>query len=431
MDDFWQTCLGHLQKDGCAPSAAAVRWADVLTSRSWDSERGVLTLIAPNEESAAAAKMHQAEIQSAALSAGASLQALEVVVDPVERCSPDEHRLFAHLRFDNYICGHANQLAVAAAEHVALTTGSQYNPLYICGATGVGKTHLMHAVGCRFLETHPKAKVKAANSAWLAVALGEAANKGERALERFQANWLSLDLLLIDDIHRLASIKASEQTIRLIETIALSAQQLVLTSNFPIDALKPICPRLHARVLKGMAVGIGAPEFDMRTAILLAHAQDAGIELPEEAAVFIAKRFTASGRELEGALAQIAMHQQLAGKRGVVTLEAAKQVLQDLRLQSESPITIDNIRQTVADYYGLDASALINGARTQKLVLARRAALYLAKQLTQLSYPEIGKQFGGRGPAAVTAAVEQIERARRESSAADRDIRILEQMIRG
>lgn len=431
MDDFWPTCLGHLRKNGSAPSAATVRWADVLESRSRDSERSVLTLISTNEASGAAAKMHQAEILSAAQRAGAAVQAHEVISEPAEAGSLDEHRLFAHLRFDNYICGHANQLAVAAAEHVALTTGSQYNPLYICGATGVGKTHLMHAVGRRFLETHPKAKVRAANSAWLAVSLGEAAKKGESALERFQANWLSLDLLLIDDIHRLSSIKTSERTLRLIETIALSAKQLLLTSNFPADELKAICPRLHARVMKGMVVGIEAPEFDMRTAILLTHAQDAGIDLPEDAAVFIAKRFTASGRELEGALAQIAMHQQLSGKRGVVTLEAAKQVLQDLRMQSESPITIENIRQTVADYYGLDASVLINGARTQKLVRARRAAIYLAKQLTQLSYQEIGKQFGGRGPAAVTAAVEQIERARRESSAADRDIRILEQMIRG
>lgn len=430
MDDFWQACLEHLRKDDGAPPTADAPWSIVLQCRGWDPERGALTLAAPDEAAASAAQAHRAQIERAAQKAGAKLQQLQILVEPSVGGVLDSHRLFRNLRFDNYVCGHANQLAVAAAEHVALTTGSQYNPLFICGGTGVGKTHLMHAVGSRFLENHPKAKVRAANAAWLAAAFDEAERRSESALTRLASDWQSQDLLLIDDIHRLSEIRASTQAIRFIEDMALSAKQLLLASNSAADCIERTCPRLYARILKGMIVSIEAPEFDMRTAILRTHAKEAGIELPEDAAAFIAKRLKTSGRELEGALAQIAAHQQLSGGRSAVTLDEAKAVLQTLRLQAEAPVTLDSIRQTVADYYGLDAAALSGGDRSKKAALARRAAIYLAKTLTQQSFPEIARAFGSRSAAAAASASNQTELAMNESGAVSRDIRILEGMLR-
>ena len=225
-----------------------------------------------------------------------------------------EAGLLPGLTFENYVNGNANQLAVAAAEHVATTMGMQYNPLYIYGGVGLGKTHLMQAIGHRYLDLHPKAKVRCISAQDFISEYTTAtrdSSSSRQALQKFDERYRSLDLLLIDDVQSFSGAKGSQaQFYRAFEALVPHNKQVVLTADTYTRNLKDIEQRLISRFSQGLSVAIEPPELEMRVAILLNKAKAMGAALPEEVAMFIAKRLKSNVRELEGALQQVVAYQQ-------------------------------------------------------------------------------------------------------------------------
>ena len=341
------------------------------------------------------------------------------------------------LTFENYVNGNANQLAVAAAEHVATTAGTQYNPLYIYGGVGLGKTHLMQAIGHRYLDLHPKAKVRCVSAQDFIIeytaAVRESAIKGPSRLEQFDERYRNLDLLLIDDVQSLSGTKGSQaQFFRAFEALVPHNRQLVITSDTYTRGLKDIEPRLVSRLSQGLCVAIEPPEFEMRTAILLNKAKAMGVDLPEEVAAYIAKRLKSNVRELEGALQQIVAYQQFQPEASRnITVELAKRVLRDQFSIVANLVTIENIQKTVADYYKIKVADMHSKRRPANIALPRQIAMYLARELTQHSLPEIGENFGGRDHATVMHAVKKISQERQNNAELNHELHVLEQMIRG
>ena len=265
-------------------------------------------------------------------------------------------------------------------------------------------------------------------------AVRESASKGgPQSLQRFDERYSNLDLLLIDDVQSLSGAKGSQaQFFRAFEALVPHNKQLVITSDTYTRGLKDIEPRLISRLSQGLSVAIEPPEFEMRTAILLNKAKSMGVELPDEVAAFIAKRLKSNVRELEGALQQVVAYQQFqpAADREI-TIDVAKRVLRDQFTVSNTMITIETIQKTVADYYKIKVADMHSKRRPANIALPRQIAMYLAKELTQHSLPEIGANFGGRDHTTVMHAVRKISQERMGNAELNHELHVLEQLIRG
>ena len=301
MLSFWQNCLTQLQKITRHTPKIYTTWIEVLSPISWDQDQSVLTLEAPNAKAALIRSTYLKTIEGVATQLHGSSVEVRIVSNKTEAAPSftvnetdqetkrrEDTGLLPGLTFENYVNGNANQLAVAAAEHVATTAGTQYNPLYIYGGVGLGKTHLMQAIGHRYLDLHPKAKVRCVSAQDFIIeytaAVRESAIKGPSRLEQFDERYRNLDLLLIDDVQSLSGTKGSQaQFVRAFEALAPHNRQLVITSDTYTRGLKDIEPRLVSRLSQGLCVAIEPPEFEMRTAILLNKAKAMGVDLPEEA----------------------------------------------------------------------------------------------------------------------------------------------------
>lgn len=459
MNEFWTACLNELKKLIKHSPGIYNTWFAPLEPVSWDSERAQLTLAAPLPKLSSVRSKFLGTIENVATLTNKGVR-VEVVLVPLaeeNRTAPaegdarhpvgisdalerrrEETGLLPGLTFENYVNGNANQLAVAAAEHVASTAGSQYNPLYIYGGVGLGKTHLMQAIGHRYLDLHPKARVRCISAQDFineyTTAVRESASKGgPQSLQRFDERYSNLDLLLIDDVQSLSGAKGSQaQFFRAFEALVPHNKQLVITSDTYTRGLKDIEPRLISRLSQGLSVAIEPPEFEMRTAILLNKAKSMGVELPDEVAAFIAKRLKSNVRELEGALQQVVAYQQFqpAADREI-TIDVAKRVLRDQFTVSNTMITIEAIQKTVADYYKIKVADMHSKRRPANIALPRQIAMYLAKELTQHSLPEIGANFGGRDHTTVMHAVRKISQERLGNAELNHELHVLEQLIRG
>lgn len=453
MQDFWQQCLDNLRKFVQSAPKIYDTWFKVLNPIFWDPENGVLTLEAPAQKVRFLRSAYLKNIQAIATHVNGGRTVTVSLVPAKDAVTETSIRapelptststdrtgtgLLPGLTFENYVNGNANQLAVAAAEHVATTTGTQYNPLYIYGGVGLGKTHLMQAIGHRYLDLHPKARVLCVSAQDFineyTAAVRESANKSHASLEKFDARYRNLDLLLIDDVQSLSGAKGSQgQFFRAFEALVPHNKQLVITSDTYTRGLKDIEPRLISRLSQGLSVAIEPPEFEMRTAILLNKAKAMGVNLPDEVAAFIAKRLKSNVRELEGALQQVIAYQQFqpAASRDI-TIDIAKHVLRDQFQVVNSLITIESIQKTVADYYKIKVADMHSKRRPAHIAFPRQIAMYLAKELTQHSLPEIGENFGGRDHTTVMHAVRKITQERQSSAELNHEIHVLEQMIRG
>lgn len=455
MQEFWQQCLDSLKKLVQSAPKIYDTWFKVISPVFWDPETGVLTLEAPASKVRFIRSAYLKNIQTIATHVNAGKAVTVSLVpakgqgtDPSAEPGPglavpadqrrrEETGLLPGLTFENYVNGNANQLAVAAAEHVATTTGTQYNPLYIYGGVGLGKTHLMQAIGHRYLDLHPKARVRCVSAQDFineyTAAVRESANKSHASLEKFDERYRNLDLLLIDDVQSLSGAKGSQgQFFRAFEALVPHNKQLVITSDTYTRGLKDIEPRLISRLSQGLSVAIEPPEFEMRTAILLNKAKAMGVDLPDEVAAFIAKRLKSNVRELEGALQQVVAYQQFqpAASREI-TIDIAKRVLRDQFQVVNSLITIESIQKTVADYYKIKVADMHSKRRPAHIALPRQIAMYLTKELTQHSLPEIGENFGGRDHTTVMHAVRKITQERQSNAELNHEIHVLEQMIRG
>lgn len=308
--------------------------------------------------------------------------------------------------FDNFVEGKSNQLAKAAARQVAENPGGSYNPLFLYGGVGLGKTHLMHAVGNLILVNKPHAVVIYLHSERFVADMVKALQNN--AINEFKRFYRSVDALLIDDIQFFAGKERSqEEFFHTFNALLEGQQQIILTSDRYPKEINGIEERLQSRFGAGLTVAVQPPELETRVAILINKAKQSGIDLQHEVAFFIAKRIRSNVRELEGALKRVVANSQFTG--GAITLPFVQESLKDLLALQEKLISVDNIMKTVADYYKIKVADLLSKRRNRSVARPRQMAMTLCKELTNHSLPEIGDAFGGRDHTTVLHACRTIK----------------------
>ena len=324
--------------------------------------------------------------------------------------------------FDNFVEGKSNQLAKAASVQVAHNPGDAYNPLFIYGGVGLGKTHLMHAIGNAISQVKPNASIAYLNSERFVGDMVRALQRN--AINEFKNYYRSVDALLIDDIQFFARKERSqEEFFHTFNALLEDQQQIVLTCDrYPkeVDGLEE---RLKSRFGWGLTVSIEPPELETRVAILMNKALSIGAGIPYEVAFFIGQRIRSNVRELEGALRRVIAYAHFTNRP--VSVESAKEALKDLLALQDKLVTIDNIQKTVADYYKIRVADLISKRRTRSIVRPRQVAMALAKELTNHSLPEIGDAFGGRDHTTVLHACRKVVSLRAEHSTIDDEYAVL------
>ncbi|MFQ1016709.1 chromosomal replication initiator protein DnaA [Gilliamella sp. Occ3-1] len=315
--------------------------------------------------------------------------------------------------FNSFVEGKSNQLAVAAAKQVAENPGKAYNPLFLYGSTGLGKTHLLHAVGNQIMAKKANAKVVYMHSERFVQDMVKALQNN--AIEEFKNYYRSVDALLIDDIQFFANKERSqEEFFHTFNSLLEGNQQIILTSDRYPKEINGVEDRLKSRFGWGLTIAIEPPELETRVAILMKKAEENHIKLPEEVAFFIAKRLRSNVRELEGALNRVIANANFTGK--AITIDFVKDALKDLLALQEKLVTIENIQKTVAEYYKIKVSDLLSKRRSRSVARPRQVAMALAKELTNKSLPEIGDGFGGRDHTTVLHACRKIAELKEESN---------------
>ena len=322
-----------------------------------------------------------------------------------------EHQsnLNVNFTFDNFVEGKSNQLAKAAATQVAENPGAAYNPLFLYGGVGLGKTHLMHAIGNLICKNNKKAKVVYLHSERFVADMVRALQSN--SINAFKEYYRSVDALLIDDIQFFAGKERSqEEFFHTFNALLEGQRQIILTSDRYPKEINGIEERLKSRFGSGLTVAVQPPELETRVAILINKAEQNGIELPHEVAFFIAKRIRSNVRELEGALKRVIANAHFTGS--AITLDFVQEALRDLLAVQEKLVSIDNIMRTVAEYYKIKVAELLSKRRSRSVARPRQVAMALCKELTNHSLPEIGDAFGGRDHTTVLHACKQIKQLR-------------------
>jgi chromosomal replication initiator protein len=342
--------------------------------------------------------------------------------------APPRSRLNTRLTFDNLVEGSANRMARAAALHVASAPGELYNPLFIYGGVGLGKTHLMHAVGNRLLQDRPEAKVLYIHAEQFVSDVVKSSQR--RTFDEFKERYHSLDLLLIDDVQFFANKeRTQEDFFHAFEALLAKKSHIVMTSDTYPKGLADIDERLVSRFDSGLTVALDSPELEMRVAILIHKAALEGTEMPEEVAFFVAKNVRSNVRELEGALRKILAYSRFNQKE--ISIALAREALRDLLSIQNRQIGVENIQKTVADYYKIKIADMHSKKRPASIARPRQIAMYLAKELTQKSLPEIGEMFGGRDHTTVLHAVRKISAERQQLTELNQQLHVLEQTLKG
>ena len=339
-----------------------------------------------------------------------------------------KNRLNTALTFDTLGEGSANRMARAAAMHVATMPGHLYNPLFIYGGVGLGKTHLMHAVGNKLLADRPDAKVLYIHAEQFVSDVVKAYQR--KTFDEFKHRYHSLDLLLIDDVQFFANKdRTQEEFFNAFEALLAKKSHIVMTSDTYPKGLADIHERLVSRFDSGLTVAIEPPELEMRVAILINKAISEGSVMPEEVAFFVAKNVRSNVRELEGALRKILAYSRFNQKE--ISIQLAREALRDLLSIQNRQISVENIQKTVADYYKIKVADMYSKKRPASIARPRQIAMYLAKELTQKSLPEIGELFGGRDHTTVLHAVRKISAERQQLTELNQQLHVLEQTLKG
>jgi len=338
------------------------------------------------------------------------------------------HRVNPAFTFASFIGGKANQLARAAAFQVGQNPGQAYNPLFVYGATGLGKTHLVQAIGNQLLEQNPAANIRYIHAERFVTDVVQAYQ--HKAFDAFKRSYHTLDLLLIDDIQFFGGkSRTQEEFFYAFNALIEGGKQVVITSDrFPKE-IANIDDRLISRFGWGLSVSVEPPELEMRVAILLKKAESEGITLSEDVAFFIAKHIRSNVRELEGGLKRVLAYTRF--NNVAITVPAAKEALKDLLAVLNRQISIDNIQKTVADYYKIKVSEMYSKKRVRSLARPRQVAMALAKELTPMSLPEIGEAFGGRDHTTVLHACRKVRELVEADQVIARDHALLMQILRG
>ena len=354
-------------------------------------------------------------------------QAPAVIKEPkrkvqVEGSIQHQSSLNKRFTFDTFVEGKSNQLAHAAAQQVSQNAGGSYNPLFIYGGVGLGKTHLMHAVGNHIQSQNPNAKVVYLHSERFVADMVKALQLN--AINEFKRYYRSVDALLIDDIQFFAGKERSqEEFFHTFNALLEGGQQMILTCDrYPkeIDGLED---RLKSRFGWGLTVAVEPPELETRVAILMKKAEQEGIDLPHEAAFFVAQKIRSNVRELEGALKRVIANAAFTGSK--ITLPFIKESLKDLLALQDKQVSIDNIQRIVAEYYKIKVADLLSKRRSRSVARPRQVAMALSKELTNHSLPEIGNAFGGRDHTTVLHGVRKIKELRETNADISEDYKNL------
>ncbi|TCJ12718.1 chromosomal replication initiator protein DnaA [Parasulfuritortus cantonensis] len=448
MHDFWSHCLGHFQVKLNAQQVNT--WIKPLTVSVAEDQ---IRISAPNRFVAQWIKdKFLGDIEDLAASYFSKPTPVAVIVEAkgkaspqtgesapaaapgprgagaAEKVPPSESRLNANFTFSSFVRGKANDLARAAALQVADNPGSGYNPLFVYGGVGMGKTHLIQAIGNKVLENNPKAQVRYIHAERYVSDMVKAFR--HKSFDEFKRKYDSLDILLIDDIQFFAGKgRTQEEFFYTFNNLIESHKQVIISSDtFPKD-LEGIEERLKSRFSWGLTVMLEPPELEMRVAILLNKAQQEGEHLGESTAFFIAKQVRSNVRELEGALKRVIAYARF--HKQAISVELAKEALKDLLAVQNRQVSIENIQKTVSDYYKIKVADMFSKKRTRNLVRPRQMAMYLAKELTDLSLPEIGQSFGGRDHTTVLHACRKIEELKNAEPEFRKDYSLLIQVLTG
>ena len=442
MDSLWPSLAAELKKE--LPAQQFDTWIKPLKAERNGTE---LVLLAPNHHVLRCVRSNLlARIESRAERvAGEPLvvnlvlqerpveveivlpEAMAVPVAP-ERPTREEHRLNNSFTFTNFVNGKANQIARAAAIQVAENPGTAYNPLFIYGGTGLGKTHLLQAIGLEVLKRNPRAKVRYIHAEqFVADVVRAYQHKSFDSLKRY---YRSLDLFLIDDVQFfVGKSRSQEEFFYTFNALFEAHKQVAITSDCFPKEMTGIEERLISRFGWGLTVAVEPPELEMRVAILLKKAENDGVSLDETVAFFIAKHIRSNVRELEGALKRVLAYCRF--NNTTVNVTTAREALKDLLAVLNRQVSIENIQKTVADYFKIKVSDMYSKKRFRSVARPRQVAMALAKELTQQSLPEIGEAFGGRDHTTVLHACRKTLELRENDQEFARDYAQLQQILLG
>ena len=341
---------------------------------------------------------------------------------------PSRSRLNLALTFDTLVPGRANQMARTAALHVAGAPGQMYNPLFIYGGVGLGKTHLIHAVGNALLADKPDARILYLHAEQFITDVVK--NYQRKTFDELKAKYHQLDLLLIDDVQFFAGKeRTQEEFFNAFEALLAKRAHIIMTSDTYPKGLVDIDERLTSRFDAGLTVAIEPPELEMRVAILMRKAELEATVMPEDVAFFVAKNVRANVRELEGALRKILAYSRFSHKE--INIGLAREALKDLLSIQNRQVGVENIQKTVADFYKIKVADMYSKKRPASIARPRQIAMYLAKDMTQKSLPEIGELFGGRDHTTVLHAVRKIAAERQKNTELNQQLHVLEQTLKG
>ena len=431
----WDQCLNELKTD-LSESQFNTWIRPLIYSR--DEHSDTITLFAPNKFVVDwVEKNYLNRIRHIAQEAGGQTTSVAVLVgddipekkEPYKSEKPRKvtgttlNKLYS---FENFVGGKSNQIARAAALQIAENPGQSYNPFFIYGGVGLGKTHLMQSVGNEILSKSKSKKVAYVHSERFVGEMVSAIQHNN--LNSFKNDYRSLDVLLIDDIQFLAGKeKSQEEFFHTFNVLIESGSQIIITSDkFPKE-IKGLEERLRSRFGWGLTVSIDPPEMETSVAILLVKSELEEFMLPEEVAFFICENIRSNVRELEGALTRVLAYSNLVGRP--ITLETTQEVLRDLLRANDRRITIEDIQKRVAEHYNIRIGEMHSARRARSVARPRQVAMYLAKQLTARSLPEIGKQFGGRDHTTVMHAVKRIDELRHTDTNLGEDVDLLKRML--
>ena len=461
MEEFWQTCASRLQQELTPQQFSA--WIKPLAPL--DFEDGRLRIAAPNRfkldwvktQFAArittiAAEFWQSPIDvqfvldprlagarrtaASGSSAPAAAPGATEAPSPIERAEQadeqslrrDQSKINPALTFDSFVTGKANQLARAAAIQVASNPGSSYNPLFLYGGVGLGKTHLIHAIGNQVLADNPNVRIRYIHAEQYVRDVVTAYQR--KGFDDFKRYYHSLDLLLIDDIQFFGGkSRTQEEFFYAFEALIAAKKQIIITSDTYPKEITGMDDRLISRFDSGLTVAVEPPELEMRVAILLKKAQQEGVTLSDDVAFFVAKHLRSNVRELEGALRKILAYSRFHDKE--ITIDVVKEALKDLLSVQNRQISVENIQKTVADFFNIKVADMYSKKRPANIARPRQIAMYLAKELTQKSLPEIGELFGGRDHTTVLHAVRKIAADRSKNPEVNHELHVLEQTLKG
>ncbi|HZX26364.1 MAG TPA: chromosomal replication initiator protein DnaA [Telluria sp.] len=460
MEEFWQTCSAQLELELTPQQYSA--WIKPLVVLDYDE--GKVRIAAPNRF-----KLDWVKTQFASRITALASQYWEMpvevqfVLDPrmlapkkapaglgapavVNGNAPDGHavesipmpapakpvrensRVNPDLTFDSFVTGKANQLARAAAIQVANNPGVSYNPLFFYGGVGLGKTHLIHAIGNQVMADTPGARIRYIHAEQYVRDVVTAYQR--KGFDDFKQYYHSLDMLLIDDIQFFGGkSRTQEEFFYAFEALIAAKKQIIITSDTYPKEITGMDDRLISRFDSGLTVAIEPPELEMRVAILLKKASSEGVTLSDDVAFFVAKHLRSNVRELEGALRKILAYSRFHGRE--ITIDIVKEALKDLLSVQNRQISVENIQKTVADFFNIKVADMYSKRRPANIARPRQIAMYLAKELTQKSLPEIGELFGGRDHTTVLHAVRKIAQERAKNPECNHELHVLEQTLKG